>query len=564
MLGHERHTDLWMRLVTFLVRTSGAVMTLAVVAGAVSGACNAALIAWITRVLTGHSAVFWVFLALVAVKLITAYASRQWLAQVAQRTLLTLRRELARRILDARLREVEEAGAARLLAALTDDIGAIAAALSALPSLAVNLTVLVACGAYLAWLSPRMFAALLLFVAAGLFVYRLFATAAMRALRRVRAEQDHLFAHFRALTEGLVELQRHAARRRAFLDEDLEQTSATLERENLRASARFGLAHLWSQAIVYGALAAVLFGAIGLHLVDPAVLTGFVLTIVYLTGPLAAAMQTLPAFGKASVALDRVQALGWTLAAARVPSAVRPGAVPADWRRIDFDAVEHTYRSEDEPFTLGPLSLSIHRGEILFVTGGNGSGKSTLAKLIAGLYEPDAGRVSVDGVAIVDEVRGPYRELASTILSDCFLFDRLLGLDAPDLDSRARRLLDRLGLAHKVRVEGGRFSTTELSHGQRKRLALLTAALEDRALFILDEWAADQDSVFKRWFYLEWLPELRRSGRTAVVISHDDRYFAVADRIVRLEQGQLIGIETAHRIDAAPFEPALVPQGAAE
>jgi putative pyoverdin transport system ATP-binding/permease protein len=553
-----------MRLVKFLLRTSGGVMTLAIVAGAASGACNAALIAWITRALTGRSAVFGIFVALVGIKLITAYASRQWLARVAQRTLLTLRRELARRIVEARLREAEEAGTPRLLAALTDDIGAIAAALAALPSLAINLTVLVACGAYLAWLSPRLFVILLVFVAAGLWVYRAFASAAMRALRRVRAEQDRLFAHFRALTEGLVELQRHAGRRRAFLDEELEQTSATLERENLRASARFGLAHLWSQAIVYGALAAVLFGAIGVHLVEPAVLTGFVLTIVYLTGPLAAAMQTLPSFGRASVALDRVQALGWTLAAARLPAADRPQPFPRDWRRIDFDAVAHTYRSEDEPFTLGPLSFSIHRGEILFVTGGNGSGKSTLAKLIAGLYEPDAGRVSVDGVVVSDALCAEYRELASTVLSNCFLFDRLLGLDAPDLDARAKRLLHRLGLTHKVRIAGGRFSTTDLSHGQRKRLALLTAALEDRTLFILDEWAADQDSGFKRWFYLEWLPEVRRSGRTVVVISHDDRYFGVADRLVRLEQGQLIAIEERDRLDVTPFEPALAHQGAIE
>ncbi len=539
-------------------------MTLAIVAGAASGACNAALIAWITRALTGRSAVFGIFLALVAVKLITAYASRQWLARVAQRTLLTLRRELARRIVEARLRETEEAGTPRLLAALTDDIGAIAAALSALPSLAINLTVLVACGAYLAWLSPRMFVALLVFVAAGLWVYRAFASAAMRALRRVRAEQDRLFVHFRALTEGLVELQRHAGRRRAFLDEDLEQTSAALERENLRASARFGVAHLWSQAIVYGALAAVLFGAISMHFVDPTVLTGFVLTIVYLTGPLAAAMLTLPSFGRASVALDRVQALGWTLAAARLPAADRPQAFPRDWHRIDFDAVAHTYRSEDEPFTLGPLSFSIRRGEILFVTGGNGSGKSTLAKLIAGLYEPDAGRVSVDGVVVSDALFADFRELGSTILSNGFLFDRLLGLDAPDLDARAKRLLHRLGLTHKVRIDRGRFSTTELSHGQRKRLALLTAALEDRTLFILDEWAADQDSGFKRWFYLEWLPEVRRSGRTAVVISHDDRYFGVADRLVRLEQGQLIAIEERDQIGVAPFEPVLAHQGAIE
>src|SRR5262249_40882734 len=123
------------------------------------------------------------------------------------------------------------------------------------------------------------------------------------------------------------------------------------------------------------------------------------------------------------------------------------------------------------------------------------------------------------------------------------LFDSLLGMESPGLDAQARRYLSELRLAHKVKVQNGALSTTELSRGQRKRLALLTAYLEDRPLYVFDEWAADQDPQFKEIFYPRLLPELKARGKAVLVISHDDRYFPVADRILRLEDGKLIADE---------------------
>jgi len=108
-----------------------------------------------------------------------------------------------------------------------------------------------------------------------------------------------------------------------------------------------------------------------------------------------------------------------------------------------------------------------------------------------------------------------------------------------------REYLTQLHLERKVLLVDGALSTTALSQGQRKRLALLTAWLEERPIYVFDEWAADQDPTFKRVFYEELLPELRRAGRTVLVISHDDRYFHLADRLLRLESGQL-------REDTAP------------
>jgi putative ATP-binding cassette transporter len=236
--------------------------------------------------------------------------------------------------------------------------------------------------------------------------------------------------------------------------------------------------------------------------------------------------------------LARIEAIGISLGEAPSPK-VGPEA-PAWSDRISLRGVTHTYYRErdDRQFVLGPLDLDLKKGEMLFIVGGNGSGKSTLAKLLAGLYEPEAGAILVDGVAIDDQRREAYRHLFSAVFSDFYLFERLLGADL--LEEDARRYLVELQLSHKVRVEEGKLSTVELSSGQRRRLALLGVYLERRSICIFDEWASDQDPIFKEVFYRQVLPDLQAQGRTLVVVTHDDRYFGVADRILKLEDGKLV------------------------
>jgi putative ATP-binding cassette transporter len=196
------------------------------------------------------------------------------------------------------------------------------------------------------------------------------------------------------------------------------------------------------------------------------------------------------------------------------------------------------------PFALGPIDLTIEAGKLVFIVGENGSGKTTLVKLLLGLYEPQAGVIVVDGEPVTAANRDDYRQLFTTVFSDYYLFDELLpGADRPE---DAGPPLERLDLAHKVAVRDGRFSSTDLSTGQKKRLALVHAWLEKRPVLVTDEWAADQDPEFRRVFYTELLPELQRAGRTLIVISHDDRYFHVADRLVQIADGKIVADEARH------------------
>jgi putative ATP-binding cassette transporter len=250
-------------------------------------------------------------------------------------------------------------------------------------------------------------------------------------------------------------------------------------------------------------------------------------------------MAWVPFMAYASVSVEHLNRLGLQLQTMeREPLALTP---IDGWEQIELAGVTHEYRREGQTrgFVLGPIDLVLRPGEIVFIVGGNGSGKTTLAKLLTGLYVPQDGEIRLDGRPVTAENREGYRQLFSAVFDNALVFESLWGLEAADLDERAGRYLRQLGLDHLVNVNGGTFSTTALSRGQRKRLALLTAYLEDRPIYVFDEWAADQDPAFRKVFYLELLPELKRRGKTVVAITHDDRYFECADSLVRLEVGKL-------------------------
>ncbi len=536
-----------MKLLKFLIQRCRRMLTTTVVAALVSGACNAGLIALINHVLndpereTTFALTAALFGALVIGKLFTGFISQLWLIRHSQQAIADLRRQLVRRILGVPLRRLEQIGASRVMVTLVDDVNSLMAALFGFPTLAVNLAVLLGGAIYLALLSWHMLLALCGLIVFGAFCYRLFIRAGFRSLVHAREAEDRLYGHFRTLTDGIKELKLHHQRRAAFLNEGVQGSTEEFQRHTVAAETRFMLAHNWSHFLFYILVGLILFLLPTYGKTDLKTLTGYVLTVLYLMGPLAGVMSSMAVFSRADVALSKIDKLGVSLAADADEISATTGA-STRFSRLEFKEIKHTYRHEqsDEKFVLGPIDLSFHPGELVYVVGGNGSGKSTLAKIITGLYPPESGQIVLDGREITDANRDEYRQIFSTVFADYHLFDTLLGMRSPEMDTQAEEYLAQLHLSHKVKITDGRISTTALSSGQRKRLALLTAYLEDRPFYVFDEWAADQDPLFKEIFYRQLLPELRNRGKTVLVITHDDRYFSLADRVLKLDYGQLM------------------------
>jgi putative ATP-binding cassette transporter len=536
------------------IRKSMSFLVLAVVAGVVSGASTTALIATIHMALStegpAKNRYFAAFAALCVLVPVTRFVSGTVLVRLGQRIMFNLRMQLCRQILNAPLRQLEEIGPARLLSSFSGDIISITNIIVNFPILCMSVAVVVGSLGYVGWLSPTVLVTLLAFVTLGIFCQQFLIRRAQGAVRQSREAQDAVFREFRTLTDGNKELKLHHRRGEAFINDAVRTAAADYRRHTIASMDIYNGASSWSQMLFFVLIGLLVFGVPYLRDVGNQVLTGCILAFLYMVGSLEQIMGMLPGVGMAKAAMRKMEMLGLSLDASSEGEAAGDLTPDPNWKSLELSNVVHSYRTDtqEHPFVLGPLSMALRPGELLFLVGGNGSGKTTLAKLLTGLYAPESGEIRIDGRPVNDENRRLYRQHFSVVFYDFYLFEKFLGLDAPDFDKRASRYLSTLLLDNKVVIRDGALSTTDLSQGQRKRLALLTAYLEDRPIYLFDEWAADQDPMFKEFFYRELLPELKARGKTIIVISHDDRYYDVADRIVKLDSGQLVS-DTRGRVE---------------
>jgi putative ATP-binding cassette transporter len=537
------------RVVILLLRLSKDVahsrtlITIIILAGVIGGLSNTLLIATINSTLN-NPATPRLTLALTFGVLCLALASLRFvsgalLVHLMKKIMVSLRLQLCRKILNAPLRLLEQHGAHRLIATLTGDVPSIANAYIFLPMLCMNFAILLGCLIYLCWLSPLLLVAAIGFMAVGIVSHQIPVTKALQYFSRSREGTDVVFKHLRGLIDGIKELKMHRGRRYAFYSELLEPRLRAMHQDNATGEIIWAGAGSWGQILFFIFIGLVLFVGPAVNQVNAMVLTGYTLTVMYMMAPLEFVLSFLPNLTRANVAMKTIDKLTNSLDEHLVAETeVNPAAKPS-WGLLELSGIQHAYRRENEEaeFSLGPIDLSIRSGELVFITGGNGSGKTTLAKLLVGLYIPQQGEIRLDGKTITDDQRDNYRQLFSVVFSDFYLFENLLGLSEFNIDTKAQDYLAKLQLDRCVQIKEKTLSTLELSQGQRKRLALLTAYLEDRPIYVFDEWAADQDPQFKQIFYFELLGRLKAAGKTAIVISHDDRYYHIADRVIKLNYG---------------------------
>jgi putative pyoverdin transport system ATP-binding/permease protein len=544
------------KLILFLLKSSREIphsrttLVVVMVCGIASGLINTAMLALINSSLHGAESTQGVILSFIAFCIalpIVRFISEVLQVQLASGALFDQRLRLSRRILDAPLRKLEEVGAHRQLVALTEDIATISAALTTIPLLCMHGAIVLGCLIYLGWLSEWMLLGVFGFMILAVASYQFAMTRAQYYFKKVREGWDLLFKDFRALTEGTKELKLHRARREAFISKVLSVNAQALRRDNIYANAIYNGARSWGQVLIFVFIGLLLFAVPGFSDVSLQTRMSYTLILLYLMTPVEVILNSVPLLGRAKIAVQKVEDLGLLLPSGVDSAYSKPRREEqSKWQTLELIGVTHTYyrESEDDNFVLGPIDLSFSRGELVFLTGGNGSGKTTFAKLLTGLYLPESGEIRLDKNVVTDETRDDYRQNFSVVFSDFYLFETLLGLESNAIDDKAQHYLQQLHLNHKVTVENGTLSTTSLSQGQRKRLALLTAYLEDRPFYVFDEWAADQDPLFKKIFYHQLLPELKSRNKTILVISHDEAYYHIADRVVRLNYGML---ESDHR-----------------
>ncbi len=541
-----------MRFLLYLLKKGRALVIISALLGIASGSANAALISIISNKISDFQADkphgFLIFVLVLLAALVGGILSQILLIHLSQKFKFHLRINLCEQILDLPLLQIEKAGKARLVATFTEDIPAITSALMEVPALFINVAITTGCLLYLGFLSPVAFGFLLIFMLFSAATYSFPEKMAVRYVQRAREAMDAMFTQFTAMMRGSKELKLHYLRKKNFFQDVLYKSTEEVRRTGYLHRLIYVILNSWTQMLYFFFIGLLLF-IMPLYLtLDLKTITGFALIALYISGPIGILLNAAPLFRKAEVAFAKLKGMGLVLMADKKKEPfqedepfLRRIAAMEPLRRIEMRGVTHTFYRKDEErhFCLGPVDLEIQAGEVIFLIGGNGSGKTTLAKLLTGLYLPETGEIRLNGEAVAEDGWEHYRQYFSAIFNDFFVFEQFLGLDQKIVEERALLYLKKLHLDHKVSIKDGKLSTTKLSTGQRKRLALFTAYLEDRQIYLFDEWAADQDPEFKNVFYRLFLPELKAKGKTIIVISHDDRYFDMADRVIKLTEGKL-------------------------
>jgi len=541
-------------ILSFLQRETGGLDRKLMVLTAVSGVSNAMNLAVINASVDalGRGGPSWQHLMWFCLSItLFVYSLRYILyesTRISEAAICSVRLRLADKIRRSDLPALEAIGEADIHARISRDTAAIAQAARPLFAAAQGAIMIVFTLVYMAIVSPVAMLLCVILIAGGAAKYFRDRDAYDQGLNEASKEEDGMFNLLNGLLKGFKELRINQRKS----DDVFREFEATTTRV-LEVRSRVNL--LFSNNIIFVEMFFVLLlGAVAFAL--PVVSTSFtgsatkiVAAILFFFGPLTNVVTLVPMLAAVNVTVDNLRRLESTLDQGLARSSEQEATPTLDlsaFRAIRFQGVCFTYRDPDGnvTFQVGPIDGEVRRGEILFLVGGNGSGKTTLLKLFTALYPPDPGAIRVDDLVIGGDNIQSYRNLFSAIFSDFHLFDTLHGLGdaAPE---RVNALLRLVELSGKTTFENGRFSNTHLSTGQRKRLALVVSYLEDKAVYLFDEVAADQDPQFRRYFYETLLPELKRTGKTIVVVSHDDRYFHVADRVLKMDYGKLSGMSAA-------------------
>lgn len=474
------------------------------------------------------------FLGLLLALMAVTLASQLALTTLGHHFVYRLRSELMKRIMDTPVARVEQLGGATLLAGLTSDIRNITIAFVRLPELVQGVILTVGSVIYLGWLSPRMLSVTAVWVMVTIGGGYILVSRVYKHLAVLREVEDSLYDDYQTVIEGRKELALNQERGEWIYHQTYTPHATRYRQHIIRADTYHLSAVNWSNIMMLGAIGLVFWMANSLGWSDGNVAAAFALTLLFLRTPLLSAVGALPTLLSAQVAFNKLNAFQL----APYSSSFTTSLPATEWQTLEMRNVVFQY--EDNNFRVGPINLTLKRGELVFLIGGNGSGKSTLAMLLTGLYQPVSGGIYLDGLPVTADNQQAYRKLFSAVFTDVWLFDKLLGAEGKEANPDVvADWLAYLKMTDKLELKNGRILNLKLSKGQRKRVALLLALAEEREIILLDEWAADQDPHFRREFYQVLLPLMQQRGKTIFAISHDDHYFTHADRLLEMRQGHL-------------------------
>lgn len=459
--------------------------------------------------------------------------------KLSQQLFWTLRKQILSLVLNTNYQQLSSRKP-RIYSAIVTDVNILTDASMGIIDFFIAAIMAVSCLAYLASISLMLFFITLGIVLTGTSVYYVGSKKNIKDFEKARKLENSFLENFNAMINGFKEIFMEPKKGRAIYNDKIELIAAEAAEKNTTAFAGFLFNQIIGQVLFYILISSILlFFSILFHI--PAASTvSFIFTLLYLLTSVEIVMVMLPRLMRAKIAANHLVDLKNEMEQVHSGNTLSEKYISKDdFEQISIRDLEFHYGKENETFGIGPINLELNKGEVIFIYGGNGSGKTTFIHTVLGLRVPSSGEIRLNDIVVNNTNYPEYRTSFAVVFSDFYLFDELLGLASPDMD-RWGYLIELFELTGKVKIDDRKFSTTELSTGQRKRLALIAALMEEKPVLVIDEWAADQDPYFRKKFYTEIIPLLKKEGITIIAITHDDNYYHCADRLYKMNEGKLI------------------------
>lgn len=472
------------------------------------------------------------FIALLIVFFLSSTIVELGLSVFGQNFIFKMQRRVVKQILDTPLLKVAKVGKARILASLGSDVRNVSFGLLRLPDFLQSSILILCTSVYLCYLSPQIFTLCAIWIIVIFTINNFLMMKVYSYFRKARENDDALQNNYQNILDGHKELLINRYRAKLYYEDEFENNARSKKKNNTLGNLFNNLSSNFTNVALLALVGVEFYLALEFKWASVAEATTIALSILFLRTPLVSMIGSFPTLLLAKIALDKIAKLELD----DYKEHFEKTNFIKDWRQISFKNTSFSY---DDNFHLNPVNLELKKGELIFLIGKNGSGKSTFCMLLTGLFKPSEGEIFVDDMKIDDDNLDIYRSLVSAVFSDFHLFTKTLAKEKFADEEKIASWLEFLELKGKTRVEDHELVLTKLSTGQKKRLAMLIALLEERDILVLDEWAADQDPVFRRFFYKKLLPLLKEQGKTIFAITHDDAYFDSADRIFLAEEGNI-------------------------
>ncbi|SMD32978.1 putative ATP-binding cassette transporter [Reichenbachiella faecimaris] len=469
--------------------------------------------------------------------------SSYFISVLTQSMILKLRVEMSSKILNASYQKIEQR-LDHVLPVLTTDINFVSASMNRLPPVVTGLATAIGCLIYLFYLSWMLTLGCTLIFAFGFLINYLALPYLKKYSEQARDEWDKIHKNFEGVVMGMKELKLNHEHRENFIRKNVEPNCLKEQQYRVKEETLYAVSARVVEVVLFMGVGILIYVIDGSVWITTESFGNYLLVLLFTVAPLATVSGFIKHIKRTQISLNKIDQIGISLEEELEDCQTGPEELEWNPRFDPIFSLSQVYFNygNDENFSIGPLNLDVKKGEIIYVVGGNGSGKTTFIKMLTGLYQIADGELWFKNQKIELQHLDYYRKHFAGVFTDYHLFDDLHHIKADMMEKNAQPLLEQLEIDHKVQIVDGKISTTRLSYGQRKRLAMMISILEDKEIYIFDEWAANQDPYFKEIFYTKLLPQLKAKEKTIIAISHDEKYFSFADRVVKMEEGQLVSI----------------------